>query len=32
MKKDCPKIFEFAVEESGALFDTYPPKDIKLRR
>ena len=32
MKKDCPKIFEFAVEESGALFDTYPRKDIKLKR
>tara|TARA_R100001369_G_scaffold523_2_gene1627 strand:- start:2424 stop:2840 length:417 start_codon:yes stop_codon:yes gene_type:complete len=32
MKKDCPKIFEFAVEQSGSLFDAYPPKDIKLRK
>lgn len=32
MKKHCPEIFNFAVEESGALFDAYPPKDIKLKR
>lgn len=32
MKKHCPKIFNFAVDESGALFDAYPPKDIKLKR
>jgi len=29
LKKNSRKIFNFALEESGALFDTYPPKDIK---
>ena len=32
LKKNSPRIFEFAVEQSGALFDAFPPKDIKLRR
>lgn len=29
MKKKSYKIFDFALEESGALFDAFPPKDIK---
>jgi hypothetical protein len=32
MRKDAIRIQTFAIKHSGALFDAYPPKDIKRYR